>query len=176
MTKRTEKVVVARQTEPWYYVRRVYLSFAYSAFAAMRMGMRLCLYADPDNRSLFSRVRRTCIVLDCPRMTSTSLPCPPITKKLVIFDFQTQKWTDWVSEPGVINLPTWLHNGRYIYYANPSEAPGIRRVKVGQTRSELIVEVKDLHALWSGLTPNGATLFLRDVSVDEIYSLDVELP
>jgi Tol biopolymer transport system component len=97
-------------------------------------------------------------------------------KKLLIFDFQTQKWTDWVSEPGLINAAMWSHDGRYIYYANPSKAPGYRRVKVGQTRSELIVDLKDLRGLWSGVTPDGAALFLRDVSVDEIYSLEVELP
>ena len=97
-------------------------------------------------------------------------------KKLLIFDFQTQKWTDWVSEPGLITLAIWSRDGQYIYYANPSNAPGYRRVKVGQTRSELIVDLKDLRGLWSGVTPDGAALFLRDVSVDEIYSLEVELP
>jgi eukaryotic-like serine/threonine-protein kinase len=97
-------------------------------------------------------------------------------KKLLIFDFQTQKWTDWVSEPGLINLAMWSHNGRYIYYANPSKAPGYRRVKLGQTRSELIVDLKDLRAPWGGLTPDGDAIFLRDVSIDEIYSLEMELP
>ena len=97
-------------------------------------------------------------------------------KKLLIFDFQTRKWTDWVSEPGLINLPTWSRDGQYVYYANFSKAPGYRRVKVGQTRSELILDLKDLRGLWSGVTPDGAALFLRDVSVDEIYSLEMELP
>jgi serine/threonine protein kinase/Tol biopolymer transport system component len=97
-------------------------------------------------------------------------------KKLLIFDFQTQKWTDWVSEPGLINMAIWARDGRSIYYANASETPGYRRVKVGQTRSELIIDLKDLHPLWNGLTPEGAALFTRDVSVSEIYSLEVELP
>ena len=97
-------------------------------------------------------------------------------KKLLIFDFQTQKWTDWVSEPGLINLAMWSHDGQYIYYVNPSKATGYRRVKLGQTRSELIVDLKDLHGIWSGITPEGAALFARDVSVSEIYSLEVELP
>jgi|SRR5580765_4647259 Tol biopolymer transport system component len=96
-------------------------------------------------------------------------------KTLLIFDFQTQKWTNWVSEPGLIDLPTWSRNGQYIYYLNPSTA-GYQRVKVGQTRSELVLDLKDLRGLWSGVTPDGAALFLRDVSVGEIYSLEVELP
>jgi len=65
---------------------------------------------------------------------------------------------------------------QYIYYTNVSKASGYRRVKVGQTRSELILDVKDLRGLWSGVTPDGAALFSRDVSVDEIYSLEVKLP
>jgi hypothetical protein len=81
-----------------------------------------------------------------------------------------------VSEPGVINMAIWARDGRSIYYVNISGTPGYRRVKVGQTRSELIIDLKDLRPLWSGLAPDGAALFTRDVSVSEIYSLDVELP
>jgi hypothetical protein len=29
---------------------------------------------------------------------------------------------------------------------------------------------------WSGLTPDGLPLFTRDMSIEEIYALDVELP
>ena len=98
-------------------------------------------------------------------------------KKLLIFDFQTQKWTDWVSEPGsIIHLPTWSRDGRYVYYQSK---PGYRRVKVGQTRSELIVDLKDLRQSgfgWSGLASDDSALFVRDVSTDEIYALDLELP
>jgi eukaryotic-like serine/threonine-protein kinase len=100
------------------------------------------------------------------------------SKKLLIFDFQTQKWTDWVSEPGAKGWPTWSRDGQYVYY-NSFNNLGYRRIKVGQTRSELIADLKDLHGFgtgWSGLTPGGSPLFVRDVSADEIYSLDVELP
>jgi serine/threonine protein kinase/Tol biopolymer transport system component len=100
-------------------------------------------------------------------------------KKLLIFDFQTQKWTDWVSEPGAISYPTWSRDGQYVYYDSISKNPAYRRIKVGQTRPELFVDLKDLRRFgpsWSGLTPDGSALFVRDVSSDEIYSLEVELP
>jgi WD40 repeat protein len=101
-------------------------------------------------------------------------------KKLLVFDFQTQKWTDWVSEPdAAISFPSWSRDGQYVYYNSIAKDPGYRRIKVGQTQSELFVDLKDLHrfgAGWSGLTPGGAALFVRDVSADEIYSLEVELP
>jgi eukaryotic-like serine/threonine-protein kinase len=102
------------------------------------------------------------------------------SKKLLIFDFQAQKWTDWVSEPGgSISFPTWSSDGQYVYYNSLTKSPGYRRVKVGQTRSELFVDLKDLRRYgfgWGGLTPDNSALFVRDVSSDEIYSLDVELP
>ena len=100
-------------------------------------------------------------------------------KKLLIFDFQTQKWADWVSETGgAISFPTWSPDGQYVYYNSITKDPGYRRIKVGQTRSELFVDLKDFRrfgAGWSGLTPGAAALFVRDVSADEIYSLDLEL-
>ena len=46
-------------------------------------------------------------------------------KKLLIFDFQTQKWTDWVSESGLINFPTWSRDGQYVYYDSVSKQSGI---------------------------------------------------
>jgi len=100
-------------------------------------------------------------------------------KKLLIFDFKTQKWTGWINEPEGIGFPAWSRDGNYVYYNVPGKNTAYRRVKVGQTRSELFVDLKDLRrwALpWSGLTPDGSALFVRDVSSDEIYALDMELP
>ncbi len=104
------------------------------------------------------------------------------SKRLLLFDFKTQKWSDWINEPGAIDYPTWSRDGRYIYYDSVStETPTYRRVKIGQTRSELVIDLKDLHQFgapeaWSGLTPDGSPLFVRDVSTAETYSLDMELP
>jgi hypothetical protein len=52
-------------------------------------------------------------------------------------------------------------------------------VELGQRRSELVVDLKDLSQFdvgWSGLLPDGSGLFVRDLSTDEIYALDVDLP
>ena len=99
-------------------------------------------------------------------------------KKLLIFDFKTQKWADWVSESGAISMPTWSRDSQYVYYDSISKTPAYRRVKVGQTRSEVVVDFKNLHRYdaWCGLTPDGSVLVVRDVGSDEIYSLEMELP
>jgi serine/threonine protein kinase/Tol biopolymer transport system component len=103
------------------------------------------------------------------------------SKKLLLFDFKKQQWTDWIgNEQGTIVYPTWSANGTYLYFENFTTAT-YRRVKLGQTHSELVANLKDLHryigfGAWSGLTPGGSPLFVRDVSTDEIYALDMELP
>jgi Tol biopolymer transport system component len=111
---------------------------------------------------------------------------PKDSKKLVLFDFKTGKWSDWINEPEAIGFPTWSRDGNYVYYDTiTTDHPTFRRCKVGQTRSELVLDLKDLRrygagvglvGAWSGLAPDGSALFVRDLSTDEIYSLDLELP
>ena len=104
--------------------------------------------------------------------------------KLLLFSFKTQKWSVWVNEPGSIGFPNWSRDGSYLYYDNTfTDRPTFRRVKVGQTHSELIADLKDLHryygtvaGAWSGVAPDGSGLFARDLGTSEIYALDLDLP
>jgi DNA-binding winged helix-turn-helix (wHTH) protein len=105
------------------------------------------------------------------------------SKKLLLYDFKTQKWTDWINEPGAIGFPTWSRDGTYVYYDNTStEKSAFLRVKVGQTRSEFLADLRHMHRYgkygwaWSGLAPDDSPLLVRDVSTDEIYSFDLDLP
>ena len=104
-------------------------------------------------------------------------------RKIVIFDFETQKWSDWVSGPWINGYPAWSWDGKYLYFeAWGTEAPGYYRIKLGQARSELVVDLHDLRryfgpsGTWAGITPDGSPLFVRDASTDEIYALDLDLP
>jgi serine/threonine protein kinase len=100
-------------------------------------------------------------------------------KKLLLLDFKSKKWTIWINETGIVTQPTWSSDGRYIYYQNVlTNSPGCRRVKLGERHSQLVVDLKDLRqgGDWAGLTPDDSPLFVRNVSTDEIYALDVELP
>jgi len=106
------------------------------------------------------------------------------SQKLLLYSFKTQKWSDWVTEPGAIGFPNWSRDGTYLYYDNTfTDRPTFRRVKVGQTRSELLADLKDLHrydsptaGAWSGIAPDGSALFARDLGTSEIYALDLDLP
>jgi Tol biopolymer transport system component/predicted Ser/Thr protein kinase len=109
---------------------------------------------------------------------------PEDSKKLMRFDFKSEKWSDWINEAEAIGYPTWSKEGNYLYFDTIStDHPTYRRVAVGQTRSEPVADLKDLRRFsvplvgaWSGLAPDGSPLFVRDLSTDEIYALDLDLP
>jgi Tol biopolymer transport system component len=104
--------------------------------------------------------------------------------KLLLFNFKTQKWSDWITEPGAFGFPNWSPDGHYLYYDIAfSDHPTFQRIQVGQTRSELLADLKALTRFksraagpWSNVAPDGSALFVRDLSTDEIYALDLELP
>ena len=99
-------------------------------------------------------------------------------KRIVLFDFKTQRWSDWIAGIGEVGTPFWSRDSKYLYFDNRSgDHPGYRRVKLGETHSELVVDLKQLHrSWWSGITPDNTPIFSRDISTDEIYALDLELP
>jgi len=99
-------------------------------------------------------------------------------EKLVLYDFKTQKWSDWITGIGQVGVPKWSHDSKYLYFDNLSgQEPGYRRVKLGEAHSESMVILKGLHRSWSsGFTPEGSPIFSRDISTDEIYALDLGLP
>jgi serine/threonine protein kinase len=104
--------------------------------------------------------------------------------KLALFNFKTQTWSDWVTEPGAFGFPNWSADSQYLYYdITFTENETFRRVKVGQNHSELLADLKGLLRYstppafqWSGVAPDGSALFVRDLSTDEVYALDLELP
>ncbi len=104
--------------------------------------------------------------------------------KLLLFNFKTKKWSDWITEPRGFGFPNWSPDGHYVYYDIPfSDHPTFQRIQVGQTRSELLADLKALTRFksraagpWSNVAPDGSALFVRDLSTDEIYALDLELP
>jgi eukaryotic-like serine/threonine-protein kinase len=105
------------------------------------------------------------------------------SKKLMLYDFRTQKWSDWLTEASNINYPHWSPDSHYVYYENfATSNPKWRRVKVGDSRAEEIFGLSGLRRYfgnwgsWSGLAADNSALFVRDASTQEIYALDVDLP
>lgn len=104
--------------------------------------------------------------------------------KLMLFDLKTQKWSQWVSESGSIGFPNWSADSRSVYYDTEfSEHSSFRKILVGKTHSDLVLDLQSLNRYsrppafgWSAIAPDGTALFVRDLSTDEIYALELELP
>jgi eukaryotic-like serine/threonine-protein kinase len=105
------------------------------------------------------------------------------SKKLMLYDFRTQKWLEWLTETDNFDYPQWSADSRYLYWDNfVSGNPKCRRVKVGEKRSEDLFGLKGVRRYfgifgsWSGQAPDDSRLFVRDVSTEDIYALDVDFP
>ena len=105
--------------------------------------------------------------------------------KLLLFNFKTQKWSDWINTPNsTLGHLCWSRDGNYLYYDNLLDGhPMFQRVKIGQTQAENVADMKGFIMYshppsygWSGIAPDGSGLFVRNLSTDEIYALDLELP
>jgi|SRR5579872_7123851 len=101
---------------------------------------------------------------------------------MMLFNFSTQKWSEWIKDPG-LGFPNWSSDGTYVYYDTAFGEGSYRRVKVGEARSTLLIDLKGLRRYsvppsfgWSTVAPDGSWLFTRDLTTDEIYALDLELP
>jgi hypothetical protein len=102
----------------------------------------------------------------------------------MLFDFKTRKWMDWLTESGRIAFPTWSRDSQFLFYQSyGADVPTFRRIKVGEVHSQSLVDLKSLQPFieprlgpWSGVSPDGSPLFVRDLSTDEAYSLELQLP
>jgi serine/threonine protein kinase/Tol biopolymer transport system component len=105
------------------------------------------------------------------------------SQKLALFDFKAQKWTDWLKGAGTLGFINWSRDSKYLYFDSIfGNDQSFHRLKVGESIPEQIASLKNLHryfdwiGTWSGLSPDGTPLFVRDISTQEIYALDVQFP
>jgi len=101
--------------------------------------------------------------------------------KLMLFDFSTQKWVELVKTD--IGGVTWTRDGKYLYFDSGSGLdPAISRLRLADRKLERVTGLKDFRRVefsyypWSGLTPDGDPLLLRDIGTQEVYALDFEAP
>jgi serine/threonine protein kinase len=99
--------------------------------------------------------------------------------KLMLFDLETQKWTELAKI--FVAYPTWSRDGRYVYFNGIlNNEEGYYRVQISDHKLERIFSLKGFQAAggafgnWSGLAPDESPLLVRDSSIQEIYALDLE--
>ena len=106
------------------------------------------------------------------------------SKKLMLYDFRAQSWSEWMTDAaGSVGYPAWSADSTFIYYDSfLSDRPQYRRVKLGQHNPEDVLSLAGQHIFlgiwgpWSGVTPDNSVIFVRDLSTQDIYALDVDLP
>jgi Tol biopolymer transport system component len=107
----------------------------------------------------------------------------PDSTALMLFDSGTREWAKWFSASGAVNYPVWSADSKYLYFDDLIDgAESIRRLKVGESQAQSVVEVGTMDrytgalGIWSGPAPDGSWMFLRDHSSQEVYQLSLELP
>ncbi len=122
--------------------------------------------ASPDNRFI--------VALDTPG-----------DRKLLLFDRETQKWSELMNQkdPG-LSWPRWSGDSKFVYVTDFADrhAPVVYRVRVADRKTERVAAFEVPQGItgywvgWAGGAPDGSPLVLRDLSIEEIYALDVDLP
>jgi Tol biopolymer transport system component len=104
---------------------------------------------------------------------------------LLLLDLKTQQLRTLATGLGQIGYLAWSADSPYVYFDTGLTAnPGYYRVRIADAKLERLVDLKGLRSFpdqfgpgsWSGLAPDGTPLFVRDISTQEIYALDLELP
>ena len=102
-------------------------------------------------------------------------------QRLILFDFSTRKWSELLKMN--VGSTNWSSDSKYIYFdTGLSENPAFYRVRVADRKLEHLADLKRFRRAvfagfpWSGVTPDGSPLLLRDVSSQEVYALDFEEP
>jgi len=104
-------------------------------------------------------------------------------QKLLLLDLSTQKWRQLADKMGVLGYMSWSPDSKYIGFDTSFTAdPGFFRVRVADGQIGRVVSLKNIRRFfpqwgeWSGMAPDGSPLVVRDISTQEIYSLDWQLP
>jgi eukaryotic-like serine/threonine-protein kinase len=96
-------------------------------------------------------------------------------RKMVLFDFQTGKWSDLIQT--TIDFPNWSRDSQYVYFIHYAEKPSVLRIRISDRKIEQVADLRGFLAtgfwrFWLGLDPEDAPLMLRDSGTQDVYSLD----
>jgi Tol biopolymer transport system component len=110
----------------------------------------------------------------------------PGDRKLYLFDQEKQKWSELMSVkgPGMIWPTNWSGDSKFLYAVDGlDQHTGVfYRIRIADRQIERMAAfqvpqgVTGYWTAWAGVTPDGSPLVLSDLSIQEIYALDVDLP
>ncbi len=97
------------------------------------------------------------------------------SKTLLLFSFQTQKWTELAT--GSLSWLNWSHDGQYVYVLDLRGRNGVVRIRITDHKIEQVVDLTNFVTTgrYGGslaLTPDDSPLLLRDTGSQDVYSVD----
>lgn len=97
------------------------------------------------------------------------------SKTLLLFDPQTQKWTELAS--GSLAWLNWSHDSQYVYILDYSGRNAVVRIRISDRKVEQMVDVKDFQSTGRygtalALTPDDQPILLHDTGTQDVYSVD----
>jgi len=102
---------------------------------------------------------------------------------LVLYDFTTQRWTEISKDLGPIGYMEWSKDSKSVMFdMTGASSPGFSRLRLPDMRIETVVNTQAIRRYhgefgpWTGMAADGSPLLVRDISSEEVYSLDLHLP
>jgi Tol biopolymer transport system component/DNA-binding winged helix-turn-helix (wHTH) protein len=102
---------------------------------------------------------------------------------LMLYDFAQQKWTTMVKDMGYIGYMEWTPDGKSVLFDTfDVPQPAFYRIRVADLKLETVTSTSEVRRYygafgpWTGMAADGSPLLVRDISNEEIYSLDLQLP
>jgi Tol biopolymer transport system component len=104
--------------------------------------------------------------------------------KLFLFDQQTHQWSELVNRKGFggFGFQQWSPDSKSVYVVDHEHGFAIDRVGIGDRKIERVAAIEVPGGVtgsggpWMSVAPDGSLLLLRDLSIQEIYALDVDWP
>jgi Tol biopolymer transport system component len=107
----------------------------------------------------------------------------PDGKKMMLFDFRSQKWTE-LTSLAQQGWQEWSHDSKFVSFWGiaASGETGIYRVSISNRKVEKIVSLEDFKEApgllggWIGLGPDDSPLLVRDTGTQDVVSMDFHEP
>jgi Tol biopolymer transport system component len=99
---------------------------------------------------------------------------------LFLFDVHRQTWRELARDES-FGYANWSSDSRFVYVLKRGTEPAIERIRVSDGKMEIVASLAGVrqtgfrNAVWTGLTPDGDPLILRDVGAEELYSLNATI-
>ncbi len=103
----------------------------------------------------------------------------PDGTRVVVFDFQTQKWTELAK--GSMGWLEWSKDGQYLQAQDASGAGAVIRIRLSDHKTDRVVDLKNFapvgyYGQWYAVAPDDSPIMLRNAGTQDVYSLDWEEP